>query len=60
MNRGAFDEENISTEQSQTKENPWLLGEDEYEERPKCLKAETDEGEKKVDGLSFEFEKGER
>ena len=50
--REEFNEKNLSTQQSQTEEDAWVFGEDEYEERSKGFKTEKNEGEEKVDRLS--------
>jgi hypothetical protein len=50
-----LNEKNVSTQQSQAQENPWIFGEDEYEERSKRLKTEAKEGEKKAKRLNPKF-----
>jgi len=53
-NKEGFNEENIPAQQSPKEEDPWILGEDEYQERSKCFKAEAIEGEEEVDRLNPE------
>ena len=44
-------EANLSTQSAQTKEDPWISGEDEHKKRSEGFKTEENEGEKKVDRL---------
>lgn len=50
--REEFNEKNLSTQQSQTEEDAWVFGEDEYQRRSKGFKTEENEREEKVDRLS--------
>jgi len=49
--REEFDEKDLSTQQSEAKEDPWIFGKDEYQKWSKCSKKEKAKGEKKVNGL---------
>lgn len=50
-NREEFDEKDLSTQQSEAKEDPWIFGKDEYQKWSKCSEKEKAKGEKKVNGL---------
>jgi hypothetical protein len=47
-----FNEKDVPTQQSQTEEDTWVFGKDEYQERSKGFKTEENERAKKVDRLS--------
>ena len=44
-------EADLSTQPPQTEQNPWILGEDEYQKRPQSLEAKETKGKEKVDRL---------
>ena len=44
-------EENLPTQPTQTEEDPWISGEDEYEKRPEGFEAKENKGEEKANRL---------
>jgi hypothetical protein len=50
-----LNEEDISAQQPQKEEDSWIPGEDEHQERSKCFKKETDEGEEEAERLGLSF-----